>query len=217
MSLLGGFGWAVRVLSGDSPSRVGGGRYGAGMEKRGVVVGFASAVLAVGMAFGGMAIANAQESPAVIEPTATPAAGTVEPMSEIGTAVADTPAPVVVEVPVVVAVVPEPVPLAQVAPAPASVPAAEAAVAPVAQPVAVPSAPVVDPRPADAPLSMTPWINPLDTTRPREALCYGAPEGYTGILVGGLVPAADGRDCIPAPGFDNGRQDANGVWVFGPQ
>ena len=61
MSLLGGFGWAVRVLSGDSPSGAGGGRYGAGMEKRGVVVGFASAVLAVGMAFGGMAIAQAAQ------------------------------------------------------------------------------------------------------------------------------------------------------------
>ena len=216
MSLLGGFGWAVRVLSGDSPSRVGDWRYGAGMEKRGVVVGFASAVLAVGMAFGGLTMANAAEAP-VVAPVVAPTVAAVEPVSEIGTAVVDTPAPVVVEVPVVVAVAPEPVALVPVAPVTASAPAAEAAAAPAAPPVVVPSAPVVDPRPIDAPLSMTPWINPLDTTRPREALCYGAPEGYTGILVGGLVPAADGRDCIPAPGFDNGRQDANGVWVFGPQ
>ena len=186
------------------------------MEKRGVVVGFASAVLAVGMAFGGLAIANAQESQVAVEPVATPAADTIEPMSKIGTAVADTPVPVVAEVPVVVAVAPEPVALVPITPPPASAPASASAptAAPALPPVVGPAVPAVDPRPVDVPQSMTPWISPLDTTRIPDALCYGAPEGYTGILVRGLVPAADGRDCIPAPGFENGYQDENGNWLF---
>ena len=49
MSLLGGFGWAVRVLSGDSPSRVGDWRYSAGMEKRGVLRVGSIALAAVGV------------------------------------------------------------------------------------------------------------------------------------------------------------------------